>query len=363
MEDKTKHGALLQIFLKKNNISIQEFADVLGRAKNTIYKWFTQERLEPELIAYIYVHFDIPIEKFISFNTQYKNDRISSNSLCFYQDYRGSEEKHKKFLENYFEKLIDKICHAENIIGIYDYFGKTSNETLQGEKEFHQYQHKYFSTLEKYVSDTSNNKKYIRIMALPLGGEKFLALDDCLHQAITSMFQETFEHIWRCMSYAPQFELYLTTAPVKSYSFGIIDKNFAISEYDRYDINGNPRPHMLFITKNKGGNSNKIYESYTQEIMEIVSEGKNSQPPTWSVNTEILTSLLEYIYYKAHVNYHKKLAILNECKEKVETLNKDNSFNGDFANLIEEKRILRKELSKAKKLFRNLEDKYNYIKK
>jgi len=178
-------------------------------------------------------------------HNNFRGKTNSTNTLHFYNKDNDVD------MSNYFDSLVNTVSKVNKNLCIYDYFGKMSNDTLKSEVNFHKQQKRYFAAIEKNALKLDKSRHYTRIIALALRENKRTKREDCLAQAITSMFHGTFQHIWRCLFYENQFKLYITEAPTKTYSFGFVDDQYGISEYDRYDQKGNPKPDMLFITKRK----------------------------------------------------------------------------------------------------------------
>lgn len=353
---KETHGAVISRFMEINNISVAKFAEIIGREPQTIYAWRTKQKLKDELIALITLHFDIaPSEFGITFNLKYKNVGKSSNTLRFYED---SDDDIK--LLDYFGSLIDVVETTQDTLNIYDYFGKMNNDTLRVQESFHKYQEEYLLAIEKHIFESENFKSYNRTIALALRKNHYYQMEKCLEQAIELMFLVTFKHIWRCLFHQDRFNLFITEAPIKSYSFAYIDDTYGISEYDKYDVDGNPKPNMLFITKNKKGRSSEqIINSYRREYGKIIRDGNNFHYPTWKIDKDTFLHCLQRKLYetgnalkklRSEVNDHNEWLQENLSKPLKDRIGSEGSRNFESPNKYQE----------TEKLHKNLRRKYDY---
>jgi len=201
--------------------------------------------------------------------------------LCIFDINKKDDYRFNKiFADQYFEKLKKYTSIATESVMVLDYLSHNKHNKIKlnkGKKVIHLSEEydDYYYLLEQVVKD--QDIIYTRILQLPIDPQKSTFKDNYEKlntKVLDLIFPQTFQHIKRMRSY-PNFKLYIINPPIRLYSIMNIDNKYLLSEYDRYNKEGEAQPDILFIDKiGKEGQNEKIkrlistYETQIHSVLE-----------------------------------------------------------------------------------------------
>ncbi len=169
-------------------------------------------------------------------------------------DIRRADDKiyNETFLGKYFSKLQEYAGRSRKDLLILDYLAHHRGFNAIESKELTRSYAQYFRLIEKQVM--KKNLSYTRIMQLPLGEPGDLPRQELVNKCVELMFLETLEHVKRLLESDCNFRLYILGAPLRPYSYVIVDSTYLLSEYDRYNKAGLSLPDHIIVNKADSGN-------------------------------------------------------------------------------------------------------------
>lgn len=319
-----------------NAPDLQAVLDYLGRAnddgKNFKRQYFpsgkgnqVQTPFPVKLIRQLYLGFDIPYEKFILSGEemqQYKqshggNKKIGKHLYTSKDQILTPNSPHigsppdfqildysttmlrprrEAFIKTYVNILRPYFEKARKSITVYEYhtWQKIPFHNLRTYGEAHEV---LFRIIEQVIRH-SEKLKYNRYLALPFGPNEDWKKDPELVaiRLIISCSMPLFEHICRCFNdpkLTSKATFHFVPYPIRPYHFGIIDKQFVLSEYSRFSTKPGLglMPSLLFI--------DDVCNSYTKYLEEVYSDELqvlNDRQEDWFINSkESLIQLMEQL--------------------------------------------------------------------
>lgn len=227
------------------------------------------------------------------FSTKY-NEQASDSSVVDFSSLHASLQEgkgFKGFIEEYYTKIIKYLDHAENCFITYSYLSKVRGFSFLG---MWKTTRTYYRRVESKIENSTDQQlHYTHILALPLQYQTDKPIEGPSHfnelvkTVIKLMFFETFTHFANSFNnFERRFSLYVIATPTRLYSYKVIDKKFAISEYDRYD-NGIASTSLLYINEARNNRPDDptgvLIRDYLSDLKEIKSE---SNPATKSKITK-----------------------------------------------------------------------------
>lgn len=250
-------------------------------------------------------------------NLLLKNDEIDENGIngitdlsIFDINMRDDYSFNKLFIDDYFKTINKYTSKSKESILVMDYLAHNKHNKIKINKgkeilPVGEEYEKYYLSLEKLVRN--NNINYTRILQLPFPSKKQDFSNDqakLMTNALDLIFPQTFQHIKRLSDY-PNFSLFILNPPIRLYSIMLIDNQYILSEYDRYDKQGEARPDILFVDmigKNKQNGKIKILiDTYIEQINKVISKKE-------AINIEDFVKRVDDEYDKLTQKSKKKLS-------------------------------------------------------
>lgn len=255
-------GEKLKQFLKDNNIKIDDFAQYyLNKSRPVAYALLRKDRFTRDEVALVSYVFGLAPGYFMGdadappilndYNKQIFQSDGKLEDFIAYTDYEAKSKSPRKFIEDYFARLQHYISLAQTSLKVYRYFGKQY-------AEFPEYVREQYTPLYKVCEQQMHANptlRYERFCALPFN--KLIDADSTksdfeqtVQDLLAEMLPETVEHLARCLrEFEGRFHLYAIRVPMRLHSFTLIDRQYALSEYDRIDRHGKVSHDMLFVDR------------------------------------------------------------------------------------------------------------------
>ncbi|MCB0835591.1 MAG: hypothetical protein KDE26_16650 [Bacteroidetes bacterium] len=209
-----------------------------------------------QTIKILYEEFDVPFDQWL-----YDPELFSQNGESFFinleMDKRLSDQdKKEKFQHLYVSKLRPYLEKARSSIQVYDYTGR-GRSSMKAQKAIPYYSEAHeeiYRLFESLIVD--HQIKYSRYLVLPRPEIWIEDADeaDTLKDAMIRCSLPTYKHVVRCLvnkseekSPFRNCNFYVVPKLTCVHHFGIIDSTMAISEYYRYDSEGDFIPYLLFV--------------------------------------------------------------------------------------------------------------------
>ena len=192
--------------------------------------------------------------------------------------------------EVYEGALINYLKHFKEELLIYDYLERQSfrnGNELQAYIEAHE---NFFEGIEKNLT---SNKKYQRLLVLPLSIQKTnnLSPKELKKLIIEHCSSNLLKHILQCLNEYPLFEegdtisgFFMVANPPRTYHYAIFDRQYLVSEYYQYYDMKKCTPDLLYINK---GKVDKVVNHYQREI------NKHARPHSPRFTREGLPELIQ----------------------------------------------------------------------
>ncbi|MBI1227781.1 MAG: hypothetical protein GC192_21280 [Bacteroidetes bacterium] len=288
-----KHGKLLDDFIKGNNLTIERVADYLEKSRPFVYALIKKGKFSRSEMALVCTVFGLSPSFFgedgLYFKTPYNqiNRNYLADFICI-SSYQSDRDGLTDLIGKYFGIIADHFVQAERRVSIYDYLGRSRNALASA--VYTGAQGEYFRKLEDSLrKNKEGGFKYERILALPKlydnhNNEALQGLGEALVQAVRLLYKEAFFHLVRCFQeFDATFDLYCLGVPTRLYHYGIVDKKYLISAYDRHDESGTALPDLLFVEKitdleDTTDPVRTLLDVYDREVAKITSElGRSPQ--------------------------------------------------------------------------------------
>lgn len=263
MEEVIHHGKMLRGLLDMHPMDIATFADLLEvRSLSTVYKMFEEENIGKARLCLICTLFNVSPVYFKKPENYFeplveRAAQIEENRLIAYNYSEGGRVNYTDFVQDYFKVFTEIATKAQKSFYILDYIGSKEGIPLKGNiGNYHNENQEFFRNLENHIKATSKineNFKYVRICQPPLNHkDKLKTFEERVEFLVESLFLETFEHFCYCYEkLEAQFKLYILPNPLRLFSYYIVDEQFSISEYLRFDEKGVALPDLLFVDKDE----------------------------------------------------------------------------------------------------------------
>lgn len=330
------------------------FAKSIGRTKSTLSKW-QDNGIPYDALKEIWNTYgeDFPFEEcginpytFFGLNIQYIEPEFYS--------LKNNYVDNVKF---YFEALKAQINETQKELSVYNYLGRTINESFKNvaslakEKLFHGLQAEYFSDILKRFKEQPIT--YNRILVLPLKIDIIEKdVEFCLEKAIRLMLFEEFKHICYCFEVnknkpVSSFHLFLSASPPVLDSFACLDTHTLIKECDTYNEKGTPSPNMIFLyktppnLKDADTHTKKIIQHYKNEIVNLLIEGNNRDAPVWKISLDEFIANSKELLKKAEIeiaNYPDKKNVKSQFKQVIEK----KGLESNLSDLLEKNDFIKK---------------------
>ncbi len=363
------HGLILKEYLEINSVKPQVLGKYLGKSSKTVYSWFKKETLNYDTIMLLVSN---TMLTFSSFGVEtpvnpFTIKKIRDLTQISLFPTKNTENIEKAFNE-YFGLLENTVLKTNKEFIVYDYLAKMQNETLQKEgKDVHKRFSKYLKNIDLHLNEKKVN--YSRILTLPLSNID-ISKEESIHAAFNYLFIENFEHIW--LSFRnPNFRLFILSRPIKLHSFAIVDEEYGITEYERYDFNGGATPELLIINQIDYQNPSygtDILKRYISITKELINEGAINAGPIWSIGHQEIDNTLRERYLEL-IEAMAKLkgdikAFSDIIKKKFDNINKDDVNKSEMKVIrdrVEDKKKYEKELHHFEVEFKSITEKIRFI--
>lgn len=245
-------------------------------SSSAAYAFLSKKRFKPFEALFLSTKLSLPIEEFGYSSAQFQpignTSDIQQSNIEFECFDEKLDKDYEAFIEKYFSLLQSKIEQATEQISIYDYFAINKGvKNAPYRRLFTEAMEKYYLSIEAQLK-AHPQMRYRRFLVLPLETYKGrqISKEEALKKAIVLAFSVTLEHIMRSFKFGDRFELYLLPVPVRLFSFGTIDNDISLAEYDKLSAFGQvSSPSKLFINQGKDLKTQGIIQSYQREIDEL----------------------------------------------------------------------------------------------
>lgn len=179
--------------------------------------------------------------------------------------------KYKGSLEKYIEQAKDRIW-------VYEILEKgRKHRSGQALKHYSKAHEEIFKLIEGQIQESQKNSFYKRFLVLPYAPGKRLDATETVAQAIIECSLAVFEHMCRCIQlYPSKSRFYVIDKPSYVHHFGVLDSNYLVSEYYRYNSKGDLVPNLLFVesvNSSEGKDMNDLLEIYETEFEKCTESG------------------------------------------------------------------------------------------
>ena len=278
------HGKILKsLLLDENNLSHKVIENFTGYKKVSIEHHFGSKVLKQRILKAYANAFGISLKKFGLNYAPHTLGSFQSRRNTFISLGLKETKLEESFFKKYYSSISKWIKSGKEKIVIYQHLSLDSDYPDDNEEMIKWYlreKRNYLSSIQQILEENPH-LKYTRVMALPLN-----AFDEgevsssyfILRKALEICEFEIFEHMWICLnSFGNRCFLYLLDIPSRLYSFGYIDDQHAITQYDRFRRDGTSRLDSLFVeTVNKDDADDfvkKLIEVYQYEVEEKLIKG------------------------------------------------------------------------------------------
>lgn len=290
-------GEQLQKLLRNKEISIDDAAKMyFDKPRATMYNLLKKKKFSKSEIALTCILFQLKPD-FFGLSKEYFSTPFNRHSLvdfvCFSSPF-SVKKSPIQITQEYFELVSRYVGKANQKVSIYDYISR--DEEMESPL-YRKSKREYYKLIEKGLKD-KKFKIYEKVVALPLLGTKIshhssLFFDEMVKQAIRMLYTETFNHIIRSFSIiqnnnCAEFSFYIVN-PTRLYNYTLVDDNFIISTYDKFNDIGISNPDMVFVEevgskKNEKDHISTLWTVYEHEFKAI--SNRNDKPHSRRVTIE-----------------------------------------------------------------------------
>lgn len=183
-----------------------------------------------------------------------------------------------KFVSEYKDALKDYIEEAKDRIWVYEILEKgRKHKSGQALKHYSKAHEKIFDLIEKQIQKSQKKSFYKRFLVLPYAPGKRLDATENVAQAIIECSLAVFEHMCRCIQlYPSKSKFYVIDKPSYVHHFGILDSEYLVSEYYRYNSKGDLVPNLLFVesvNNSEGDDMKQLLDIYERQFNKFTDTG------------------------------------------------------------------------------------------
>lgn len=261
-----KEGEFLKNWAENvKKIQVSEIAEAFGKTSKTpIYELFKKDVLPIPYVKMFHYILELPLEKLYEGDEGKIQQVLNSRSRNNYVKFKCSSprkdnaykqtlldyyDRNKDTTVEYFEKANDKIF----VVGYYPAWEKKYGSSI-AYSAFEEKQTQYFEGIQKVLKSKGKEFKYSRCEQIkkPIEGVGILSKKDLAGYAIKYMSKASLQHVCWCLENLDEmFDLYVVNEPYRYYTFCLIDEDFILAEYARFNKNGSFIPDTHLICRNK----------------------------------------------------------------------------------------------------------------
>ena len=309
------HGEILRELSHEQHISREEIQDAFGKNNaQAVYNLFKKETFSRPEVVVACMLLKVPPSVFgekenffetrrfqdfvkglrgdLSVDSKLAYDESFSFDQLSYEKTEDSLAAYQRFVEHYFESLASFVKEARESIDVmaflsykrFPYRMKADEARL---KIYAKVRRDYFLEVEEHLAQHPEII-YRRIMQIDVD-DKMGRVSQWEHvaRAIRIMNPETFRHTLACyrafQDRPGHFQLYLAVNFVRPFTYIIVDKKAILTEYDRYEINGESRPDLRFINRSRAQTENeqrldevhKLIHTHQIDIKRVISKNQD----------------------------------------------------------------------------------------
>ena len=240
-------------------------------------KWETQGiyRDFRTFMRMLYLGFNIPFKGYLTHEDIFTERSPNLGHLQKFEHLDTpsdpSDERIEKFVDQYDKALKSYICSASKRIWVYEILSKgRKSQPGEGIRHYSEAHEKIFARIEDQIRK-HEKFDYVRLLVLPHEyNDDSISNEDKIIAAITECSLAVFKHICRCIKdYPKQANFHAVWRTSYMHHFGILDDHYIVSEYYRYNADGDFVPDLLFVESvfnNEAKEMKKLLNIYEIEI-------------------------------------------------------------------------------------------------